>query len=64
MNGWLATAALITGYDVYQHLRKGESMSACWWRWSRTPAGRVLCTTAWLAITAHLLFEIPNRKEA
>lgn len=61
MNGWLGTVVFIAAYDFWQWRRGGETMSACWWRWSETKPGRTLCVTTWLCITVHLLGKVEVR---
>lgn len=69
MEGWVATAALIAGYDAWVLVRnrtqvetdverrRRESMSACWRRWLNEPVPRVACGAIWFGITAHLFFQ-------
>lgn len=69
MQGWVATAALITAYDTWVLIRnrspfdaelerrRHESMSACWRRWVGQPVPRVGCAVVWTGLTVHLFVQ-------
>lgn len=75
MEGWVATAALITAYDTWVMIRNrtqvetelerrrrgSESMSACWRRWLDEPLPRCACAVVWGGLTAHLFIQKGRR---
>jgi len=57
--GWLVAGLVILAADLLDETTLSESFST----FSRTPHGRIITTTSWLYLTAHMFGMIPSHRD-